>query len=268
MKSESKWKSRNGNGNSSERNESGSHNNLTANATAFYGNVTETSKDSGQKRSDEAVAAFSYSSGFAEIAIDQLAGLTIGMDYSPDSISMETTTREIRSSLYASGGTPTGETTDGSIQDIRADVTDVTTVYLAIPLMSTGLNFKAGYMTGTLETKETLATGSTYKDVDLDGFTFSLFYDGDIGEHMFYRLEGGYIQFDDISATGSQEGGTGGSYNKITAELGGVLCRRTPGARRHSKVMRPPPLLRGGAGEHNEDYDRRDRPYAVRAGLW
>ena len=204
---------------------------LTANSTAYYGNVTETLKDSGHKEKTEALAAFSYSSGFAEVALESVAGLTLGIDYVPDAISLETTTRVIRSTLFASGGTPTGEDTNGGIQNIAADVTDVTTIYLALPIMSTGLSLKAGYMTGSLETKETLATGSTYKDVDIDGYSFSVFYDGALGEHMFYRVEGGYIEFDDISATGSQAGGDTTSFNKITAELGGVKAGLSIGAK-------------------------------------
>ena len=205
---------------------------ITANTTVYYGNVTEQVKDNGKKNSDEALAAFGYGSGFAEVAFDSIAGIAVGLEHVPSAISLETTTRVIRSSLYASGGTPTGETTDGDIQNIAADVTDLNTIYIAIPIMDTGLSIKAGYMMGTLETKETLSTGSSYKDVDLDGRYLGGFYDGTLGDVMFYRIEGGYVLFDDITATGTQEGvAASGSFNKITAELGGVRGAFSIGAR-------------------------------------
>ena len=41
--------------------------------------------------------------------------------------------------------------------------------------------------------------GSTYKDVDMEGASFGLYYDGAITENLFYRLEGAYTYFDDMS---------------------------------------------------------------------
>ena len=204
---------------------------LTANATAYYGNVTETLKDSGHKEKTEALAAFNYASGFAEVALESVAGLTFGVEYVPDAIGLDSATREIQTTLYASKGTPTGEDTQGGIQNIQADVTDVTTVYLALPILNTGISVKAGIMQGSLETKETLATGSTYKDEDLDGTTLGMFYDGSLGDMAFYRVEAAYMEFEDINATGSQVGGTGGSFNKINAEIGGVKAALSIGAK-------------------------------------
>ena len=206
---------------------------LTANATAYYGNVEETLKDNGRKSSDEALAAFNYASGFAEVGFGEVYGITFGAEYVPDAISLTSATRVLDCSTATSDGVAcvTGQDTKGGIQSIQADVTDLVTGYVAIPLMSTGLSVKIGLMQGSLETKETLATGSTYKDEDLDGSTIGMFYDGDLGEHAFYRVEAAYMEFDDINATGSQVGGTANSYNKINAEIGGVKAALSIGAR-------------------------------------
>ena len=206
---------------------------LTANAAAYYGNVEETLKDSGHKTSEEALAAFNYASGFAEVGFGEVYGITFGVDYVPDAISLSTATRVLDCSTATAEGVAcaTGQDTKGGIQSIQADVTDLITGYVAIPLMSTGLSVKIGLMQGSLETKEILATGSTYKDEDLGGTTVGLFYDGGLGEHAFYRVEAAYIEFDDISATGSQVGGTANSFNKIVAELGGVKAALSIGAR-------------------------------------
>ena len=206
---------------------------LTANTSAYYANVTETLKDNGRKTSDEALAAFSYASGFAEVGFGEVYGITFGAEYVPDAISLTSATRVLDCSTATSDGVAcvTGQDTKGGIQSIQADVTDLVTGYVAIPLMSTGLSVKIGLMQGSLETKETLATGSSYKDEDLAGKTVGMFYDGDLGEHAFYRVEAAYIEFDDISATGSEVGGTAGTYNKIVAELGGVKAALSIGAR-------------------------------------
>ena len=206
---------------------------LTANATAYYGNVEVTLKDNGRKTSEEAIAAFNYASGFAEVGFGEVYGITFGAEYVPDAISLTSATRVWDCSTATSDGVAcvTGQDTKGGIQSIQADVTDLVTGYVAIPLMSTGLSVKIGLMQGSLETKETLATGSSYKDEDLAGKTVGMFYDGDLGEHAFYRVEAAYIEFDDISATGSEVGGTAGTFNKSVAELGGVKAALSIGAR-------------------------------------
>ena len=95
--------------------------------------------------------------------------------------------------------------------------------------MDTGLTLKAGYHMSTLQTKETLATGSTYKDEDLEGMSIGLYYDGAITDNLFYRLEGAYQEFEDIKVTGSEVGGTALSFNTITAQLGGVAAKASIG---------------------------------------
>jgi len=206
---------------------------LTGQSTAYYANVTETLKDLGRKTDEEAIAAFSYMSVFGEVAFESAFGISIGIEYSPDSIDFENANRTIKneSRVVAAGRTttPAGVDADLGVQDIRAAVKDLTLVYIGIPIMQTGLSLKAGYHTSTLQTKETLASGSTYKDEDLDGMSIGLYYDGAITDNLFYRLEGAYQTFDDIKLTGSEAGGTAGSFNTITAELGGVAAKASIG---------------------------------------
>ena len=110
-----------------------------------------------------------------------------------------------------------------------ASIKDLTLIYVGVPLMETGLTVKVGVQTATLQTTETLATGSTYKDVDMEGASVGLYYDGAITDNLFYRLEGAYTYFDDMSTTGSEVGGTAGTFNKITAELTGVAAKASIG---------------------------------------
>ena len=74
----------------------------------------------------------------------------------------------------------------------------------------------------TMNTKENLATGSKYDNIDMEGISIGGGYEGDLGDSMFWRAEGTYQHWDDLSSNGSEAGGTTGSRNKITAELAGV----------------------------------------------
>ena len=213
---------------------------LTGQSTAYYASVEETQKDNGSKSSDDALAAFSYMSLFGEVAFDSAMGISVGIEYSPDSITIDKADRVIVEStenlaegqtsaaLAAKGGTMNN---DSGTQDIQAAVKDLTLIYVGIPVMETGLTIKAGYHMSTLQTKETLATGSTYKDEDLEGMSIGVYYDGAISDNLFYRVEGAYQQFDDIKLTGSEEGGTTASFNEITAELAGVAAKASIGFR-------------------------------------
>ena len=204
---------------------------ITGQSSAYYGNVTETLKDSGKKTSEEAVAAFSYMSLFGEVALDEAYGLSLGVEFTPDAVGLANADRIIHSEARGgpSGNTTSGVDADLGVQDIKADVKDLTQIYVGIPLMSTGVAIKVGYTMATLATKETLATGSTYKDMDLEGMSLGAYFDGEITDNLFYRLEGSYQEFDDIKAAGSQVGGTAGSFNSIAAELGGVAAKASLG---------------------------------------
>ncbi|MDA9606711.1 hypothetical protein N9S28_03080 [Candidatus Pelagibacter sp.] len=207
---------------------------LTGQATAVYGNVEETLKDNGHKTSEEAIGAFSYMSGFAEVSMESAMGLTVGLEYTPDLMEFPTADRILSTSATDAGGAistaVTGE--DSGTQLIKASVEEMLTMYVAMPIMGTGLHVKVGLSQATLKTEETLATGSTYKDVDLDGTSVGMYYDGDIGDMAFYRVEGSYTEYDDIKVTSTEEGvASSGSFNTITGELGGVAAKLSLGLR-------------------------------------
>jgi hypothetical protein len=206
---------------------------LTGQATAVYGNVEETLKDSGVKTADEALGAFSYASGFAEVSLEAIMGLTLGLEYSPDLMEFPTADRVLTPTAVEVGGNVADTTTgdDSGTQIIKASVEEAITMYVAMPIMGSGLHIKLGHTQATLKTEENLATGSTYKDVDLDGTSVGMYYDGDIGDKAFYRVEGSYTEYDDLKVSGSEVGGTALSFNSITAELGGVAAKLSLGLR-------------------------------------
>ena len=112
---------------------------------------------------------------------------------------------------------------DTGTQQIAGDITDYVAVYLTFPVGDSGAFVKGGYNQATLETKENLATGSKYENIDMTGMMLAGGYEADLGSSgMFWRAEGQYQMWDDIRADGSESGGTAGSKNKISAELGAV----------------------------------------------
>ena len=201
---------------------------VTGQSSAYYANVEEKLKDSGRLSKKEAAAAFSYMSVFSEVSFDEALGLTIGVEYSPESIKLNKASRVIHTSAHERV-LPANAAEETGTQEIEAAFNDLMSIYVAIPVMGSGLHVKAGYMTAKLITKETLATGSTYGNKTVEGGTLGMFYDGEIGGNLFYRVEGAYNAFENITLKGSEVGGTTGSFNEITAELAGIAAKASIG---------------------------------------
>ena len=56
-----------------------------------------------------------------------------------------------------------------------------------------------------MKTDESLGTGATYGNASVDGNMFGVGFKGDIGEHMFFKLEGITIDYDDVSLSSSSD---------------------------------------------------------------
>ena len=196
---------------------------VSANGMAAYANAKETIKGTGAHRttSEEAVLASSFASVFAEISSSELMGLGLGVSYAPEVADLNKETRHIG----IGNDTGTGIDADGGVQAVDAKINDLVSVYLTLPVGDNGAYFKAGYIQATLITEESLATGSKYEDVDMTGTQVGGGYEGSLGDMAFWRAEGSYQMWEDISASGSESnnGSTDSSKNKITAELGSII---------------------------------------------
>ena len=114
---------------------------------------------------------------------------------------------------------------DSGDQIIDGKIQDLLSVYLTLPVGDTGAYAKAGYIQATLITAENLATGSKYEDVDMTGMQIGGGYEGELGDMAFWRAEGTYQMWEDLSASGSEGGrvaSSGLQKNKITAEVGSI----------------------------------------------
>jgi hypothetical protein len=194
---------------------------VSANGMAAYANAKETIKGTGADRttSEEAVLAASFASVFAEISSDGMMGLGLGVSYAPEVVDLNKETRHIGQAVSGEGDT------NGGVQAVDGKINDLVSVYLTLPVGDSGAYIKAGYIQATLVTEESLATGSKYEDVDMTGTQVGGGYEGSLGDMAFWRAEGSYQMWEDISASGSESnnGSTDSSKNKITAELGSII---------------------------------------------
>jgi hypothetical protein len=200
---------------------------VSANGMAAYANARETLKGSGsgvagntgRTTDQEAVIATSFASVFAEVSSSEMMGLGIGVSYAPEIVDLNKETRHIAQAVSGEGDA------DGGVQAVDAKINDMLSIYLTLPVGDSGAYFKAGYIQATMVTEESLATGSKYEDIDMTGTQVGGGYEGSLGDMAFWRAEGSYQMWEDISASGSEANNTTGgdtSKNKIAAEMGSV----------------------------------------------
>jgi hypothetical protein len=206
---------------------------VSANGMAAYANAQETLKGTvtstqggGRVSNAEAVLATSYASAFLEVSSDEAMGLGIGISYAPEVVDLEKETRTIQNCTdnQAVAGACTAYTSgDSGDQIIDGKVQDLMSIYLTMPVGESAY-VKAGYMQATLITSENLVTGSKYEDIDMTGLQVGAGYEGSLGDMAFWRAEGTYQMWEDLSASGSESNltTTDTTKNKITAELGSV----------------------------------------------
>ena len=197
---------------------------VSVNQMAAYANAKETLKDSNHVSNEEALLATSYMSAFAEVSSDAAMGLGLGVSYAPEVVDLNKETRTIQNhdgETLTPGSTVSGVNDTGD-QIIDGKIQDLLSVYLTLPVGDTGAYVKAGYIQATLITSENLATGSKYEDIDMTGTQIGGGYEGELGDMAFWRAEGTYQRWEDLSASGSEAGATTGGKNKIEAEVGSI----------------------------------------------
>ena len=162
-------------------------------------NGTTTGPDETNKESE--FLGLGYGSVFVEKTLGDY--LLVGIDYVPtalESETSETVVEDITNSLTSTSKT----------NKVQVDFEDLTTYYIGLNLGDSGAYVKAGIVTVDVITNESLGTGSTYGNTDLDGTLIGLGYNKDFNNGLFVRAEGAYTEFDGASVTSST------TVNKIT----------------------------------------------------
>lgn len=149
------------------------------------GNVTKNASSDG----DEAEGLFAVGSVFMEINDIADRGISIGVDYVPHSLESETTENIQNIDPGYSGHDAESKNT------VQIDFKNLITVYGTVPI-NENMYAKLGYVTVDVDTNEKLATGGSYGNTDLSGYTIGLGYSVDRGDGAFIRLEASYMDLD------------------------------------------------------------------------
>ena len=196
---------------------------ISAAYTMFDSSGTETTKSSDEKNSaskDEDVVVPSI---FFEIAND--SGLALGIDYVP-------VEAELGASTNARTDTDTDDASDTAGDNkASAELSDHITIYALMPLGDT-FYLKAGLARATVDTTETLATGTTYGNEDVDGRMIGFGLNRDLDSGLFFRAEATYTDYDDVKLNGSFNGNAAGDSavrNTVDADVDATALRISVG---------------------------------------
>jgi len=188
---------------------------LASNQGVFGASALETNRDESNvvRTTDKTSGVFTdgYSSQFLELGIG--TWFSVGYEHTPDSISTPQDTRSTGGDVASA----TGSTS------VSVDFNDLNTTYVKINLpFMTGAYIKSGSVDVDLDIKESMAGGSTYKNVSTSGTMMGAGYQTYIGESNFgIRFEAAYLDLDNVTTDNgvSLTGGTpaNGGRNQIDA---------------------------------------------------
>ena len=179
---------------------------ITAAGHMIDGSGSETTRTSGQVNNgshDETVV-------IPEVFIEAIAdsGFSVGLSYIP--------TRDM-GSKSRSDTTTEGDGQDTGTYKAKAELSNVVAIYADIPTGSIGsfpIHAKLGIQHVTLDTLESLNSGSEYPNKDILGYTLGLGTKGDLpcGNNLYYKGEFTYTNFETYEAVSN-------AGNKVVADL-------------------------------------------------
>ena len=175
-----------------------------------------TETEGGEKNSGDANNIVAIPSIFAEYAYSDT--VSIGIDYIPLKADVSDKTKK-RSDTETSVTGTTTTTSTSRTQTAQAELENHITLY-ANYNMGNGLYFKGGVAQVTLNTDESLGTGSKYGEEDIMGYVIG--FGVDSGN---WRTELTYTDYEDISLTSSVARTGVTTNNKIDADLDTVALR-------------------------------------------
>ena len=175
-----------------------------------------TETEGGEKNSGDADNIVAIPSLFAEYVYSDT--LSIGIDYIPLSADVSDKTKKRTDTETSVTGTATTTSTSRT-QTANAELENHITLYANYNL-DNGLYLKGGVAQVTLNTNESLGTGSKYGEEDIMGYVIG--FGVDSGN---WRTELTYTDYEDISLTSSVARTGVTTNNKIDADLDTVALR-------------------------------------------
>ena len=175
-----------------------------------------TETEGGEKNSGDADNIVAIPSLFAEYVYSDT--LSVGIDYIPLSADVSDKTKKRTDTETSVTGTKTTTSTSRT-QTANAELENHITLY-ANYNVGNGLYLKGGVAQVTLNTNESLGTGSKYGEEDIMGYVIG--FGVDSGN---WRTELTYTDYEDISLTSSVARTGVTTNNKIDADLDTVALR-------------------------------------------
>ena len=176
-----------------------------------------TEVETGSQTAETNAAAVKNNTAIGSIFAEYTKGwLTVGLDYVPVDADVSDKTKTRNDTETSTTASQTAETSTARTQSAQAQISDHLTAYVEV---GSAAYLKAGYVQVTVDTQESLGTGSTYGNADLDGVLLGVGYKGDWGSNGFYKLEGTYTNYDSLSITSGVARTGVTTNNKITADL-------------------------------------------------
>lgn len=178
---------------------------------------SETLRQSSKKASAKHTERTAVPEVFVEILADN--GTAFGVAYIP--------TREL-GNKSRSDTTTTGDGQDTGTYTAKAELENVIQVYADVPfaeLMGASVYAKVGLQHVTINTLESLNSGSNYPDKDVMGFTVGLGARGDLPyENLFYKADLTYTNFAEYKADSDAT-----LANTVEAELDAIAAKLSLG---------------------------------------
>ena len=175
-----------------------------------------TETEGGEKNSGDADNVVAIPSLFAEYAFSDT--VSVGIDYIPLSADVSDKTKKRTDTETSVTGTTTTTSTSRT-QTANAELENHITLY-ANYNVGNGLYLKGGVAQVTLNTEESLGTGSKYGEEDIMGYVIG--FGVDSGN---WRTELTFTDYEDISLTSSVARTGVTTNNKIDADLDTVALR-------------------------------------------
>jgi len=170
------------------------------NMMGFYGVGQEIPSDNAGNKDRKEAGAFT-DEVFSIFAEYDAGPVSIGVGYIPETIaSPENTNVQHTSDSNSTNLTNTA----------KVDINDIMTIYALVDIPLGNSYVKVGWRDATVETKESLGTGGSYNDVDVEGYSVALGYifEPEGVEGVSVRLEVEGASYDDVEASNNADTST------------------------------------------------------------
>ena len=164
---------------------------VDASGTETEGTAAETGSKSASAGNNAYIGSI-----FAEYTFDGMAGMTIGVDYIPGSADVNSKTQQRSDTVTSVEDTET-TTALTEVRKANASVENHITYYAELPIHSSGLFFKLGYVEMDVNSDESGGSNAgSYGNKTVDGTTVGLGIKQEVSDSLFIKVLAQRTEFD------------------------------------------------------------------------